>query len=236
MWMPAHTTVPPGAMAWSAAGTSAPTGAKMIAASSGSGAARSDVPLGDDMRRRAEAVYTQRCRVARHPQRAVADQPGAQQRRRLDVGIGAVDGKTVALVDHRMVGIAAVQRIAGKARRGAQILAPRLAVAALTTGPAQPWDADALAVRVAIDARTSRGHRADHLVARNDRQGRVGQLAVDDVKIGATDAAGMDPDQHLAGPRLGHRTLPQGQRRPRPFQHHRGHRFGHTLLPSVKHH
>ena len=40
MWMPAQTTVPPGASARSAAGTSAPTGAKMIAASSGSGGAR----------------------------------------------------------------------------------------------------------------------------------------------------------------------------------------------------
>ena len=37
MWMPAQTTTPPGAVARSAAGTSAPTGAKMIAASSGSG-------------------------------------------------------------------------------------------------------------------------------------------------------------------------------------------------------
>ena len=37
MWIPAHTTVPPGAVARSAAGTSAPTGAKISAASSGSG-------------------------------------------------------------------------------------------------------------------------------------------------------------------------------------------------------
>ena len=37
MWIPAHTTVPPGATARSAAGTSAPTGAKISAASSGSG-------------------------------------------------------------------------------------------------------------------------------------------------------------------------------------------------------
>ena len=37
MWIPAHTTVPPGAVARSAAGTSSPAGAKMIAASSGSG-------------------------------------------------------------------------------------------------------------------------------------------------------------------------------------------------------
>ena len=37
MWMPAHTTLPPGASALSAAGTSSPAGAKMIAASSSSG-------------------------------------------------------------------------------------------------------------------------------------------------------------------------------------------------------
>ena len=44
MWMPAHTTVPPFAIARSAAGTSAPTGAKMIAASSGAGGAAVDSP------------------------------------------------------------------------------------------------------------------------------------------------------------------------------------------------
>ena len=37
MWIPAHTTTPAGASARSAAGTSAPTGAKTIAASSSSG-------------------------------------------------------------------------------------------------------------------------------------------------------------------------------------------------------
>ncbi len=37
MWIPAQTTMPPGASARSAAGTSSPAVAKMIAASSGSG-------------------------------------------------------------------------------------------------------------------------------------------------------------------------------------------------------
>jgi hypothetical protein len=44
MWMPPQTTVPPGATARSAAGTSAPTGAKRIAASSSSGGRSSDAP------------------------------------------------------------------------------------------------------------------------------------------------------------------------------------------------
>ena len=44
MWMPAHTTTPPFARARSAAGTSAPTGAKMIAASSSSGGRSFEAP------------------------------------------------------------------------------------------------------------------------------------------------------------------------------------------------
>src|SRR5260221_10552082 len=44
IWMPAQTTRPPGATALSAAGTRAPTGAKMMAASSGSGGGASDGP------------------------------------------------------------------------------------------------------------------------------------------------------------------------------------------------
>ncbi len=44
MWIPAHTTTPPGRTAASAAGTRLPTGAKMIAASSSSGGDSSDPP------------------------------------------------------------------------------------------------------------------------------------------------------------------------------------------------
>ena len=119
MWMPAHTTTPPLRTARSAAGTSAPTGAKMIALSSSHrrrvvGAAG---PLCAELARELPArarractrrppgrggarpgsrcAPTRRSRTGpaarrpssgsrvRQPQRAVADQPGAQQRRRL---------------------------------------------------------------------------------------------------------------------------------------------------------
>ena len=117
MWMPAQTTTPPRASARSAAGTSSPTGAKMIAASSSSGPGSSDgarplaaelererrgrvvsrpdeaehAPpfvsrhLDDDVRRGAEAVEPEPLGVAREPERAVADQPGAEEGRRLQV-------------------------------------------------------------------------------------------------------------------------------------------------------
>ena len=44
MWMPAQTTMPPGPVARRAAGTNSPAGAKMIAASSGSGGCSSEKP------------------------------------------------------------------------------------------------------------------------------------------------------------------------------------------------
>ena len=44
MWMPPHTTRPPGRSARSARGTSAPSGAKMIAASSATGGSTSEGP------------------------------------------------------------------------------------------------------------------------------------------------------------------------------------------------
>ncbi len=64
---------------------------------------------------------------------------------------------------------------------------------------------------------------ADDLVTRDDRQLRIGQLAVDDVQVGAADAAGLDaqPDLPGAGIRIG----PILEREPLagPPQHHRAH-------------
>src|SRR3954470_17355625 len=58
MWIPAHTTTPPRSRARRAAGTSGPTGAKMIAASSGSGGASSDPPAHSAPNDRAKACVS----------------------------------------------------------------------------------------------------------------------------------------------------------------------------------
>ena len=152
--MPAQTTVPPGASAFSACGTSSPAEAKMIAASSCSGGvARSPRPrsrraarevlgpliagagegvhlaalmngdLADHVRCRAEAVQAEAPRVAGEPQRAVADQPAAQQRRRLLVGQSVGQRQAVALVGDGQLGEAAVDVASGEARADAQVLA-----------------------------------------------------------------------------------------------------------------
>ena len=62
------------------------------------------------------------------------------------------------------------------------------------------------------------------------RQARVRQLPVDDMQVGAADAAGMDADQDLARARVAGRALhgSQGGARPRPVQLHREH--GHRHL------
>ena len=55
MWIPAQTTEPPFSTARRATGTSSPTGAKMIAASSGSGGSSPDAPAHSAPSERANA-------------------------------------------------------------------------------------------------------------------------------------------------------------------------------------
>ena len=74
------------------------------------------------------------------------------------------------------------------------------------------------------DARPDRCDAADDLVARHDRQLRIGQFAVDHVQIGAANAARRDLDQDFATRRLRNRPLAQNERRVRPVQNHRAHR------------
>ena len=67
------------------------------------------------------------------------------------------------------------------------------------------------------------------LVARHDRQGGLGELAVDHVQIGPADAAGADPDQDLPGTRLRHGQIGEPERRAGPIEQHRLHGIPPTL-------
>ena len=64
----------------------------------------------------------------------------------------------------------------------------------------QPRHADAVADGKAFGARAKRRHMADDLVAENERQLGMGELAVEDVEIGAAHAASRDLDQDLVRP------------------------------------
>ena len=102
-----------------------------------------------------------------------------------------------------MRGVAAVAGVAGELGMVAEILAAVVAIEAMPAGVREPGNADPLADREAFDAGAEPLDEADDLVAGNDRQPLVRQLAVDDVQIGAADAAGLDADQQLRRPRRG---------------------------------
>jgi hypothetical protein len=120
--MPAHMTRPPLRTRLSASGTKAPTGAKMIAASRGSGGASAEPPgeilagdvavagegedrpalgqgdLRKNMRGGSEAVHTDASVVARHAIGTVADKAGAKQWCRVEIVESAGQRKAEARV------------------------------------------------------------------------------------------------------------------------------------------
>jgi len=179
--------------------------------------------LSDDVRRGAEPEDAEIARIARHDQRAVADQPGAQERRRFGVARLACDREAESRVGDRVFLVSAIDLVAGKARLRAQILAPRAAEPAFAAAPAEPRHADPLAQGETLDALAQPGHPPDDLVAGHDRQSRVLELAVHNMEVGAAHAACGDLDQHLAPSGYRDRTVGGGKLPPRRLQHHRAH-------------
>lgn len=183
--------------------------------------------LGHDVGGGAEAVDADGPGISRHPVGAVSDQPGAEQRGGMHIVEGGRQREAVPRVGDRVVGIAAVDLIAGEARRVAKVFLSRYAVPALPAGVAEPRHADAVSQRQARDAIAQHRDRTDDLVAGHDRIVNVGQLVVDDMQIGAADAAGTDLDQHLSRPWRRHRPLAHCQPRSGRFQNHGPHHVRH---------
>ena len=116
--------------------------------------------LADHVGGRPKPVQAEPGRVAGQLERAVADQPAAQERGGLLVGELVRKGQAVALVGDGPLGVAAVDIAAGEARVQAEVLAVRRAEAAGAVGPAEPGHADSSAVLGA----------ADDLVSEHDRE------------------------------------------------------------------
>ena len=166
---------------------------------------------------------SRRARAARRrppAQRAVADQPGAEERRRLHVVEALRDRKAEALVRDDELRVAAVELVAGEARAVAEVLAPA-AVAALAAGPAEPGHANPLAGREALAGPAT----TVPTTSWPERAGASGrELAVDDVEIRAADAAGVDGRSTCPAAGLRHRQLVLAERLSRRFEHHGLHR------------
>jgi hypothetical protein len=126
------------------------------------------------VRRRAEPIQAEPLRVARQPQRAVADQAGAQQRCGLETGVPVGERKAEALVGDRLLCVATVDRVAGEASVVAEVLAPGTAVAASPARPAEPGHADDLTRLETLRIGPALGDRGDDLVTEDERQLRLG--------------------------------------------------------------
>jgi len=179
--------------------------------------------LDDDVGGGPEAVESETLAVPRELQRAPADEPGAEQRRGLEVRVIVGDREAEALVGCRPLGEAAVDLVAGESRAGAQVLVAGTAIAALAARPPEPRHAHAAARRVAARTRPGVFDGSHDLMAEHERQLGVLQLPVDDVQVRAADATGVHAEQDLprAGPRNGY--VRRAQRRPERVQQHRAH-------------
>ena len=183
-----------------------------------------------------------RCsRPARHLERTVADQAGTEQRRRLGVRMVALERKAVLRVRHRVIGIAAIDVVAGEPGRIAQVLSLHAAIAAAPAGMSEPGHADPVSGRERRHLRPDRNDLADDLVTGHDRQTGLGEVTVDDVQVGSAHAAGRYPDQHLPLIRHRHVALLQTEGRAGPVKNHRLHGPHHSLLgaqathPAARH-
>ena len=179
--------------------------------------------LRDDVRRGAETVYADFFRITRGNQRTVTDQSGAQQRGGFGIAINFRNRKTITLVGHRVFRITAVQRVAGKARAVAQVLALAQAIAAMPAGVTQPRHAQSLPDGKSPGMFALGGNDAYDLMAGYQRQLGLGKFAVQYMQIGAAHAAGADLEQHIVGAAFWQRQLDESQGRSGCFQNHCAH-------------
>jgi hypothetical protein len=107
-----------------------------------------------------------------------------------------------ARISDRRRRVAAIARESREYRMIAQIFPMHHAVGTNATGVAEPRNADTLANAQALDFGTDRVDTAYDLVARDNRNVRVGQFAVDDMKVGTANSTGTHLDSYLARPGL----------------------------------
>ena len=180
--------------------------------------------LDRDVGSRSEAVEPQTWSVARESKSAEPDEPRAQQRSGLDVRVGPRNREGKSRIHQRELRIAPIEIIAGESRAVAEVLPPRPTERTHSASPTEPRDAEPGPDEVLRDAGAHLDDRPDDLVTENRRMSREGQLAVEDVKVRATDSArgDLDPDlPRIGGSSFGLRV--ESQRRSGCIQDHRSH-------------
>jgi len=155
--------------------------------------------LGDDVGGGAEAVEAEARSGAGSDEGSPADETGAEERGNIDIAAGLAEGEGEAGIGDRGGGEAAVARVAGEEGVVAEVFLVARAIGADAAGPREPWNADALADAEGIDAGAEFIDAADDFVAGNDGEFWVGEIAIDDMQVGAAYAAGGDFYADFAG-------------------------------------
>ena len=103
--------------------------------------------------------------------------------------------KAVARIGYRELGVAAIDSVTGKFCAVAEVFAIRSTIRTIAIGPAEPWNANPIASCKSIYAFADLLDAADNLVTKNERKFRIGQLAINDMKIGAANRAGINANE-----------------------------------------
>jgi hypothetical protein len=110
--------------------------------------------------------------------------------------------ETVSRIRDCELGVTAIDGVTGKAGVIAKILSAGSAIRAIPVGPAKPRDSHTISdceVRIFF---ADFFDSSDNLVTENQRQFRIGQFAIDDVKVSAANRAGADAHEQLSFARL----------------------------------
>ena len=169
--------------------------------------------LRGDVCARAEPVdpETPTGRQVRPPQGAVPDDPRAQKGRGIDVRERIGDPVGIPLRYDSQPGKTAVGVPPGVLGGGTEVLRTASTPAAPAARATQPRDSDAVPEGEPARVRPGGHDRPDHLVPGDHARSSRRQVTLDQVQIGAADAARTHLDQHLVGCRRGHRTRSQSQ-------------------------
>lgn len=117
------------------------------------------------------------------------DQPAAEQRRHLQVGIAIRQRERESSVDPRPLGKSTVQLITREAGVVAEVLAPAGAMLAAAARPPQPRHTHPLAHGQAFNEGPELFHDPDDLMPEHPWQLRLGKLPISDVQVRAAQAA-----------------------------------------------
>jgi hypothetical protein len=145
-------------------------------------------------------------------ERAIADDSGAEERRRLCVAELGWNRVRKRFGHDRVLRVASVRVVTGEALGFAEVLARRPAVLAGAVRVTEPCDADPVAVLEPRGPRSEAVHGPDDLMPGDDRELVRREVPFDHVKVGSADAAREDADTDFTRTGVGIGYVAQAER------------------------